>query len=100
MAECLAGILGYAHIELDALHWLPDWEMRPLDSLRGMVTTATAAETWVADGNYSKVRDIAWARATTVVWLNWDTRHRRNCLKALIYATTRAFWMRFLRPEN
>lgn len=72
MAEFLAGILGHAHIELDALHWLPDWEMRPLDSFRGMVTTATAAETWVADGNYSKVRDIAWARATTIVWMNYS----------------------------
>jgi len=26
----------------------------------------------VADGNYSKVRDIVWGRATTLVWLNYS----------------------------
>lgn len=26
---------------------------------------------WVADGNYSTVRDVLWSRATHVVWLNY-----------------------------
>ena len=30
-----------------------------------------AAETWILDGNYSRVRDLAWGRATAVVWLNY-----------------------------
>ena len=71
-AERLAAELGHEHIELDAIHWLPDWEMRPLEEFREKVTEAIAGETWVIDGNYSKVRDIVWGRATTVVWLNYS----------------------------
>ena len=33
---------------------------------------AVAADQWVADGNYSMVRDIVWARATSVIWLNYS----------------------------
>lgn len=72
LAERLAALLGYTHVELDAIHWLPDWEMRPLDDFREQVTEALSGETWVVDGNYSKVRDIVWGRATTVVWLNYS----------------------------
>jgi adenylate kinase family enzyme len=72
LAERLAAALGYEHIELDAIHWLPDWEMRPLEEFREKVTEAIAGETWVVDGNYGKVRDIVWGRATTVVWLNYS----------------------------
>ncbi len=60
LAERLAAALGYEHIELDAIHWLPDWEMRPLEEFREKVTEAIAGETWVVDGNYGKVRDIVW----------------------------------------
>lgn len=72
LAERLATALAVEHVELDAIHWLPDWEMRPLEDFRGKVTEALAGETWVADGNYSKVRDIVWGRATTLVWLNYS----------------------------
>lgn len=72
LAERLSAALGHEHIELDAIHWLPDWEMRPLEEFRGKVTEAITGETWVVDGNYSKVRDIVWGRATTVVWLNYS----------------------------
>lgn len=70
-AERLSAVLGHEHIELDAIHWLPDWEMRPVDDFRHKVSEAIAGETWVVDGNYSKVRDIVWGRATAVVWLNY-----------------------------
>jgi adenylate kinase family enzyme len=72
LAGRLAAALGHEHIELDAIHWMPDWEMRPLDDFREKVTAATTGDRWVIDGNYSKVRDIVWGRATTVVWLNYS----------------------------
>ena len=31
----------------------------------------TRGEKWVLDGNYSKVRDLAWGRADTLVWLDY-----------------------------
>ena len=72
LAGRVAGILGVPHIELDAIHWLPKWRERPTEEFRELTARAVAADLWVVDGNYSKVRDIVWARATCVIWLNYS----------------------------
>ena len=61
-ARQLAGILDYAHIELDALHWGPNWTAQP--EFPELVRGAIIADNWVVDGNYRTVRDQVWARAT------------------------------------
>ena len=71
LARRLAATLGAPHIELDVLHWGPDWTPAPIDAFRRAVANATNDDHWVADGNYSKVRDIVWGRATHVIWLNY-----------------------------
>jgi adenylate kinase family enzyme len=71
MAKQLAIQQQVCHIELDALHWLPNWQMREANDFRTLVTRAVAQEQWVTDGNYQVVRDIVWGRATTVIWLNY-----------------------------
>ena len=71
LARRLARILGSPCIELDAFHWKPAWQPRPAEEFRQMVNDAAAGERWVMDGNYSRVRDIVWARGTTVIWLNY-----------------------------
>ena len=58
------------HIELDVIHWLPNWTPRPIDEFREAVRAAASGDRWVIDGNYSKVRDLIWPRATDLVWLN------------------------------
>ena len=46
-----------------------------------------AAECWITDGNYSsKVQDLIWARADTVVWLDLP-RHR--VMRRIIWRTLR-----------
>ena len=72
MAKQVAASLQIPHIELDALHWLPDWQERPDSEFRELVSSAVAEERWVVDGNYNMVRDIVWQRATTLVWLNYS----------------------------
>lgn len=72
LAAAIAARLGSPHVELDALHWLPDWVERPADEFRALVDEATSGERWAADGNYSRVRDLVWGRATHVVWLNYS----------------------------
>jgi shikimate kinase len=59
------------HVELDALHWEPNWVEAETEVFRARVAVALAGERWVADGNYSKVRDLVWGRADTVVWLDY-----------------------------
>jgi adenylate kinase family enzyme len=71
LARKLATVLAVPHIELDVIHWGPGWTPAPIDEFRRAVANATNEDHWVADGNYSKVRDIVWRRATHVVWLNY-----------------------------
>lgn len=70
-ASLIAERLGIPHVELDALHWEPNWTEAPLDIFRERVTQALSGETWTVDGNYGKVRDIVWSRADTIVWLDY-----------------------------
>ncbi len=68
----IARIRGVKHIELDELHWAPDWVERDDEEFRSLVRDAAAHERWASDGNYGQVRDILWGRATTVIWLNYS----------------------------
>jgi hypothetical protein len=46
--------------------------MAPLDDFRARVTRALNADGWVVDGSYSKVRDLVWGQAETLVWLDYS----------------------------
>jgi adenylate kinase family enzyme len=72
LAKALAQRLGIQHIELDSFFWDANWEIAPLEVFRARVAPAVAAPTWIADGNYSRVRDLVWTRATTLVWLDYS----------------------------
>ncbi|MEE8518813.1 MAG: adenylate kinase [Dehalococcoidia bacterium] len=71
LARELAQRLGTAHVELDALHWGPDWTARPLETFRQSTLYAIQDDAWVVDGNYRDVRDIVWPRAELAVWLDY-----------------------------
>ena len=70
LARTIADANGIIHIELDAIHWRPNWTPMPIHEFREAVEAEVARDEWVMDGNYSEVRDIIWARATHLVWLN------------------------------
>jgi len=72
LADQLAQRLGYPHVELDALHWEPNWTPAPDDVLRERLAGALSTDAWIVDGNYGKVRDIVWGRADTLVWLDYS----------------------------
>ena len=71
LAIRLAEALGLPHVELDELHWGPDWAPAPRDAFRECTSEVLGGPVWVVDGNYSKVWDIIWGRADTVVWLDY-----------------------------
>ena len=78
-AKNLAQILNAKHIELDAINWLPDWVERPKHEFLNLVEKASAGDSWVFDGNYTRTREIVWQRSTAIVWLNYSfprTLHR------------------------
>jgi adenylate kinase family enzyme len=72
LAGRLAEALDVPHVELDELHWGPDWSQCPLDEFREAVRKRVDGDRWVIDGNYSEVRDIVMTRATDAVWLNYS----------------------------
>ena len=71
-ARKLASIIGGDHVELDALHWDADWTPRTRSEFEARVAAHTTGERWVADGNYSVVRNLVWTRATDIVWLDFS----------------------------
>jgi adenylate kinase family enzyme len=72
LAERLANQLGCDFIELDALHWEPNWTEAPLEVFRRRVERAMQAPAWVVAGNYHVVRDIIWPKAEVVIWLDYS----------------------------
>lgn len=70
-AARLARLVDAPHVELDALHWEPNWVGAAPDVFRARVRAAVAGPRWVVDGNYSIIREEVWARADAVVWLDF-----------------------------
>lgn len=70
LGRALAARLGVPYVELDAIFHLPAWTELPRDEFRKQVGALAAGDAWVIDGNYLAVRDLVWARADTVVWID------------------------------
>ncbi|NKQ34303.1 MAG: adenylate kinase [Chloroflexi bacterium] len=71
LARQLSRRLDLPQVELDALHWEENWTAAPKNRFRQKVRTALAGEDWVTDGNCSKVRDLIWPCAQTLIWLDY-----------------------------
>lgn len=72
LARQVSQILSIPHIELDTLHWEPNWVEVPDEVMRSRAIEALSFDSWVVDGNYSEVRDIVWTKADTVVFLDYS----------------------------
>jgi adenylate kinase family enzyme len=71
-AARIARAIDGKHIELDALHWRPNWTEASAAEFRALVREAIAAPRWAACGNYrGKAADLVWAAADTLVWLDY-----------------------------
>ena len=90
-AQALARVLNFPHVELDSLHWQPNWIPRPPEEFRALTAEALAKDCWITDGNYGAVRDLVWSRATTIIWLNYCLSSRAMaCVSAYNPARTDA----------
>jgi adenylate kinase family enzyme len=74
LARQIARHFQIPHIELDTLHWEPNWTPAAPEMFRQRVREAVAGNRWVVDGNYGGVgvRDIVWSQADTVVFLDYS----------------------------
>lgn len=71
LAKRLAEKIGGDFIELDALHWEPNWTEAKIEVFRERVETATSSRVWVVAGNYHVARDLVWSKAQAVIWLDY-----------------------------
>lgn len=111
LARQLARSLALKHVEIDALHWGPQWTPAPDDLFRQRVRDVLQGECWVTDGNYRKARDIIWPRAQTIIWLDYPLivilwrlfwrAIRRTVRQELLWGTNRETWRKqFLSRES
>ena len=71
LARRLAQQLDLPFVELDALFWGPYWLPAEPQVFRRRVTSAVREPRWVACGNHVSARDLVWARAEAVIWLDY-----------------------------
>ena len=72
LARQVSQRLQIPHIEeLDELHWEPNWIEASTQVFSDRVSEALKGDRWVVDGNYSKIRDVIWSQADTVVFLDY-----------------------------
>ena len=50
----------FPHIELDAIHWLPNWRERPTVEFRELAALAVAGDQWVTG---PRVKGLKWKAA-------------------------------------
>jgi len=70
-AQALTRCLELPHVELDSHAWGPGWSAVPDEIFPAAVAQEAASDRWIIDGNYGKCRDLVWARADTIVWLDY-----------------------------
>src|SRR5262245_2638465 len=68
--------LGLPVVELDAIYWLPNWQVKPLGQFRIDVKAALDAcpQGWICVGNYRYVQDLVLPHTDTVLWLRLPFR--------------------------
>jgi adenylate kinase family enzyme len=111
LGTALAARIGADFLELDSVFHQPGWAPLPDEDFRHRVSEAAAGERWVIDGNYSsKVRDLIWARADTVVWLDlprWTVMRRvtwrsvqRAAARTELWNGNREHWRNLFRLDK
>ncbi len=74
LAGALATRCDLTLIDPDALYWGANWQPVGEALFQARVAEAIAAERWAFAGNYSRVRDLIWSRADTLIWLDYPFR--------------------------
>lgn len=110
-ASHLAALFGYPLLELDSIHWLPNWQELPRLEMREKVAEFIRQPRWVIDGKYTFMRDVTWANADTLIWLNYrlplilwrlskHTSHRVSRREVLWNGNVENFHESFVGPES
>jgi hypothetical protein len=93
LGHTLGQRLGLPVVELDAIYWLLNWQVKPLEQFRIDVKAALEAchQGWSCVGNYRHVQDLVLSQADTVLWLRLPFRVSfwRSCKRTVTWAWTK-----------
>lgn len=84
LAAQVAARLNLPYIPTDPLYWGENWRQVPLAEVHAQIDAVTARPQWVLDGNFDDARELVWARADALIWLDysravvWSRLIRRN----------------------
>jgi adenylate kinase family enzyme len=81
LARKMGALLGLGVINLDHHYWRPGWEATPDDEWDRELGKLLARDGWIMDGNYQRTMAMRFARADTIVFLDFP---RRACLWGVI----------------
>ena len=93
LSKRLADLLGLELIELDVLHYEPNWKVVPDEVFLTQVETAIKTERWIVAGSYHIARDLIWSKAEFAIWLDYPLWW---ILWKLTSRTFRRWWTREL----
>lgn len=87
LAKALSSRYGYQNIELDALHFLPNWVERSAEDFQHQVDLSirSAGDSWVVDGNYFEKLECLSSKADMFIWIDlpWRVMFRRTFVRSL-----------------
>ena len=66
----IAQKLNVPYVQLDELHWKPDWQESTDEELFSKLKNAISSDRWVVDGGYTRTIPIKWRRVQMVVFLD------------------------------
>ncbi len=73
LGKRLAKELSLTHIDLDDLHFLPNWvEKKNNQFIREVNEAVDGLDKWIVTGSYQTVlKDTLWEKASVIVWLDY-----------------------------
>ena len=69
-AKSIAQKYRVPYVQLDELHWKPNWEESSDEEFFPKVEKALLSDRWILDGNYKRTIPIKWKRVQMVVYLD------------------------------
>lgn len=71
LAKELARRLQITLVETDPLYWEKNWKPADTHIVMERITAIIARDDWVLDGNFTSERAQVWAKADTLIWLDY-----------------------------
>ena len=82
LAKRLGSFYNIPILHLDSVNFLPGWEVRDTNEMNSIVDNFLESnESWVIDGNYSKVGTKRFDMCDQIIFLNYN---RFTCLKGVM----------------